>query len=95
MRVLNSLIVPKYKKRETLWAFWHFSLLQNIKKKLKVGPFEGKKIEKNVAQCRKKLKQSHSADKNCWKKFLAKARTRTRDRWVHRKPSKGCTDEYT
>ena len=85
MRFLNSLILPKYIKRETLWAFWHFSLLQNIKKNLKVGPFEGEKIGKKVAQCRK----------NCSKKFLAKARTRTRDRGVHRKPSKDCTDEYT
>ena len=91
MRILNSLIVPKHIKGETLWAFWHFSLLQNIKKNLKVGPFEGKKIEK-VAQCRKKLKESHSAEKNCSKKFLAKARTRIRDRWVRRKPSPG---EYT
>ena len=33
-------------------GFWHFCLLQNIKK-LKVGPFERKKIEK-----------SHSAEKN-------------------------------
>ena len=65
MRILNSLIVPKYIKGETLWAFWHFSLLQNIKKNLKVVPFEGeKKFEKSrtvpkkieiVAQCRKKL----------------------------------------
>ena len=29
---LNSLIVPKYIKRETFWDFWHFSLQQNIKK---------------------------------------------------------------
>ena len=37
---MNSLIVPKYIKGETLWAFWHFSLLQNIKKKLEGGTFE-------------------------------------------------------
>ena len=36
MRILNSLIVPKYIKRETRWDFWHFSLLQNITK-LEVG----------------------------------------------------------
>ena len=83
MRILNGLIVPKYIKWETLWAFWHFSLLQNIKKNLVLGPFEGEKHSK----------KSHSAEKNCSKKFLAKARTRTRDRWVHRKPSKDCTDE--
>ena len=53
-----------------------------ISKNLKGGPFGDKKISK---------KKSHSAEKNCSKKFLAKARTRTRDRWVHRKPS---TDEY-
>ena len=83
MRFSNSPIVPKYMKGETLLAFWHFSLLQNIQKNLKVGPFEGKKIKKKmVTQCRK----------NCSKKFLAKARTRTRDRWVLRKLS---TDEYT
>ena len=53
MRNLNSLIVPKYLKGETLWAFWHFCLLQNIRKHLKMGPFEGKKIEKNVTQPQK------------------------------------------
>ena len=48
MRILNSLIVPKYLKGETLWAFWHFSLLQNFKKKnLKVGPIEGENFEKS------------------------------------------------
>ena len=57
----------------------------------KGDPLATKKFRKKVAQCRKKLKESHSAEKNCSKKFLAKARTRTRDRWVHRKPS---TDEY-
>ena len=31
---------------------------------------------------------------NCSKKFLAKARTGTRDRWVHRKPSKVCTKKW-
>ena len=76
MRILNSLIVPKYIKGETLVS------CKISEKNLKVGPFEGKKIEK----------KSHSAEKNCSKKFLAKARTRTRDRWVHGKPS---TDEYT
>ena len=81
MRILNSVIVPKYKKRETLWAFWHFSLLQKIKKKLENGTFEGEQILK---------KKSHSAEKNSLKKFLAQARTLTRDRWVHRKPSKVC-----
>ena len=94
MRILNSLIVPKYIKGETLWAFWHFSLLQNIKKNLKVGPFAGKKKSKKSRGAPKKI-ESHSAEKKCSKKFLAKARTRTRDRWVHRKPSKDCIDEYT
>ena len=47
MRILNGLIVPKYLKGETLWAFWHFSLLQNFKKKLKVGPIEGENFEKS------------------------------------------------
>ena len=60
MRILNSLIVPKYLRGETRWNFWHFSLLQNFKKNLKVGPFEGKKIKK-VAQCRKKLKEGISS----------------------------------
>ena len=54
MRILNSLRVPKYLKGETLWAFWHFSSLQNNKKNLKMGPFEGKKFEK----------KSHSAEKH-------------------------------
>ena len=40
---------------------------------------------------RQKKTKSRSAEKKFSKKFLAKARTRTRDRWVHRKPS---TDEY-
>ena len=53
MRVLNSLLVAKYLKGGTLWAFWHFSLL----KELEGGPFEGKKMKKKVAQCRKKLKE--------------------------------------
>ena len=61
----NSLIVPKYIKKETLWAFWHLRLLQNIKKNLKVGPFEGKKIEKK-SHSAEKIKRSHSAEKNCW-----------------------------
>ena len=68
MRVLNSLIVPKYIKRETLWAFWHFSLLQNFKKNLKVGPFEGEKNRKKVAQCRKKIETVAQ----CRKKVLEK-----------------------
>ena len=51
--ILNSLIVPKYLKGETLWAFWHFSLLQNIKKNLKVGPFEGKKSKKSFTVAKK------------------------------------------
>ena len=34
----------------------------------------------------KKMRESHSAEKNFSKKFLAKARTRT---------SEDCTDEYT
>ena len=42
-------------KGETLLAFWHFSLLQNIQKNLKVGPFEGKKIKKNGHTVSKKL----------------------------------------
>ena len=54
MRILNSLIVPKYLKGETLWAFWHFSLLQNIKKNLKVGSFEGKKNSKKSSTVPKK-----------------------------------------
>ena len=64
MAILNSLIVPKYKKGRNFGGFWQFSLLQNIKKN-KVGPFEGKhncekksqtaeKIER-VAQYRTKL----------------------------------------
>ena len=51
-------------------------------------------------------KKSHSAEKKlkvlfslvrfckCSKKFLAKARSRTRDRWVHRKASKVCTKKW-
>ena len=35
-----------------------------------------------------------SAFANTRKKFLAKARTRTRDHWVHRKPSKVCTKKW-
>ena len=80
MRILNSLIVPKYLKGETLWAFWHFSLLQRIRK-LEGGTLSRqKKFEKKVA--------------NALKKFLAKARTRTRDRCVRRKPSKVCTKKW-
>ena len=50
----ESLIVPKNLKRETLWAFWNFSLLHNIKK-LEGGPFGDKKTRK-VVQCRLKFK---------------------------------------
>ena len=58
MRTLNSKYFElKYLKGETIWTFWHLSLLQNIKKNLKVGPFEGKIFEKKVAQCRKKFKE--------------------------------------
>ena len=59
-----------------------------------MGPFEGEK-KSDSAEKKIEMKESHSAENNCTKKFLAKARTRTRDRWVHRKPSKDCTDEYT
>ena len=90
MRFLKQSHSAEKLERGTLWAFRNFSLLQNIKK-LEGGPFGDKKIRKKVAQCRKKLKESHSAERNCSKKFLAKARTQTCDRWVHRKPS---TDEY-
>ena len=47
-------------KRGDHWAFWHFSLLQNIQKNLKVGPFEGKKIRKKVTHCQKKLPEKVS-----------------------------------
>ena len=72
MRILNSLIVPKYIKGETFWAFWHLSLLQNIGKNLKVGPFQGKKIEKKLHSAEEKLKQSHSAKKIARKSFWLK-----------------------
>ena len=55
MRILNSLIVPKYAKGKTLWAFGHFSLLQNIIKNLKVGPFQGKKNSKKSRTVPKKI----------------------------------------
>ena len=58
MRILNSLIEPKNLKGQTLWAFQHFSLLQNIFKKLEVGPFENKKIRKNVTKPKKEGKVS-------------------------------------
>ena len=52
----HSLIVPKYLKGETLSAFWHIILLQNVKK-IEGGSFgDTKKNSKKVAQCRKKLK---------------------------------------
>ena len=47
MRILNSLIVPKYIKGETLWAFWHFSLMQNIRKPEGGALWRQKKIEKS------------------------------------------------
>ena len=90
MRFLKQSHSAEKLERGTLWAFRNFSLLQNIKK-LEGGPFGDKKIRKKSCTVPKKLKKSHSAKRNCLKKFLAKARTRTRDRWVHRKPS---TDEY-
>ena len=96
MRILNSLIVPKYLKGETLWAFWHFSLLQNIKKTSRWKPFEGKKMEKSHS-AEKKLKRgpfSLVRFRKCSKRFLAKARTRTCDRWVHRELSKVCTKKW-
>ena len=71
-------------KRETLWAFWHFSLLQNILKNLKVGPFEGEKSRKISRAVQKKLKESHIAEKNYSKKFLANAKTRTAGFTVNR-----------
>ena len=57
MRILNSFIVPNYIKRETLWAFWHISFLQNIKKNLKVGPFEGEKVRKKRRTVPKKTER--------------------------------------
>ena len=92
MRILNSLLVPKYTKGETFWAFWHLSLLQNTIKTRMWDPLKAKKSKK-VVQCRKKLKEgpfSLVRFRKCSKKSLAKARTRTRDHWVHRKPSKVC-----
>ena len=94
MRILNSLIVPKYIKRETLWVFWYFSLLQNIKK-LKGGNLWRRKKSKKSRTVPKKIESRTVPKKSFSKQFLAKARTRTRDRWVQRKPSKDCTDVYT
>ena len=67
---------------------------------MKVEPFEGKKKFEKKSQCPKKLKIERgdpsvsSGFANARKKFLAKARTRTRDHWVHRKPSKVCTKKW-
>ena len=80
----------------------HFGFFENpvcckISNKLKGGHFEGKKIRKKVAQCRKKLKEGLLQSRPlspCSKKFLAKAITRTRDHWVHRKLSKVYTKKW-
>ena len=52
---------------------------------MKGAVFRDKKIEKKVAQCRKKVERgpfSLVQFRKCTKKSLAKAGTRTRDRWV-------------
>ena len=58
--------VFKIVKMETLWAFWNFSLLQIILKKLKGDPLETKNISKKVAQCRKKLEMSNFGPLLCF-----------------------------
>ena len=70
MRILNSLIVLKYIiKRETLWAFWNFSLLQNITKNLKMGPFEGEKKSKKNRIVPKKIESRTVSKKIARKSF--------------------------
>ena len=56
MKSLKQSHSAEIPKRGRPLGFWHFSLLQNIKK-LDGKPFEGKKHFEKVAQCRKKLKE--------------------------------------
>ena len=63
--------MPKKTERGTLWDF-STSVLSENSKKMKRGPFEGKKNRKKVAQCRKKLKESHSEEKIARKSFWLK-----------------------
>ena len=55
MRILKQSHSAKKLERETLWAFWNFSLLQNIKK-LEGGPFGDKKSKKKSHSAEKKIK---------------------------------------
>ena len=66
------------------------------KKNLKVGLFEGKKIEKSCT-VPKKIERGYPSVSSAFanaRKLLAKAMTRTRDRCCHRKPSKVCTKKW-
>ena len=95
---LNKRKVLKVEKRGTIRVFWKSLLLQNIKKKLKEALLGQNKSSENVAQSRKKWKRgpfSLARFSKCSKKFLAKARTRTHDRWVSsRKPIEICTKKW-
>ena len=75
-----------HKKGDPLGFLAHLCAAKYLKNLKVGGPFEGEKKSKKSRTVPKK---------NLSKKFLANARTRTRDRWVHRKPSKDCTNEYT
>ena len=55
MRILNSPIVPKYIKG--FWAFWHFSLVQSIKKTWRWDPLKAKNSKKKSHSAEKKLKE--------------------------------------
>ena len=101
---LKSALYLRLKKRKVFKPVkgGPFGLFKNpvcckIPNKLKVGPFEGKKIEKSRT-VPKKIENRGSFSlvrfRKCSKKFLAKARSQTRDRWVHRKPSKLCTKKW-
>ena len=95
---LNKRKVFKIEKRGTIRVFWKSILLQNIKKNLKEALLGPNKSSENVAQSRKKWKGgpfSLARISKCSKKFLAKARTRIRDRWVSsRKPIEICTKKW-
>ena len=92
MRILNSLIVPKYLKGGPFGLFGTLVCSKISKKNLKVGPFEGKK---NWEKSRTVPKKNWKGGPKMIEKFLVKARTRTRDSWVHREPSKVCTKNGT
>ena len=65
-----------------------------MSKNLEGGTLEGKKKLKKNRTVPKKIERGDPSVSSAFANALAKARTRTRDRSVHRKPSKVCTKKW-